>query len=361
MMDARNLACQDEIAFASGKRVKVHVAHELRILEALEKYYKEDCPSRFTLLAERLNRARYFWERGDSGDNGNTGERGESARAESATTQAAPYEDLFGRKRPLTPPPVLPDFPIAPLPPPPPPAQAAASRPGGPLILPPPRPSSVALTAEDRALLGVQPGVSIPASIPAPAPAPAPALKPVPKPAPAPKPAPEPAPVPVPAAPSTIEEAERLLAATEGREEIGRAVLAFLARDHEHAALFQASRDRITAWQAQGEGIDAALFQRYSVGFDQPSLFLNLREGNSVYLGPLPPMPAHRELARSWGGELPRDCVMLPVRIRGRLVAVIYADGSKKVDLGLLQRLAAAMESALGRSILRKKQAEAGA
>src|SRR4028118_2282828 len=60
MMDARNLACQDEIAFATGKRVKIHVAHELRVLEGLERYYKEESPSRFSLLVERLNRARYF-------------------------------------------------------------------------------------------------------------------------------------------------------------------------------------------------------------------------------------------------------------------------------------------------------------
>ncbi|MFP5298944.1 MAG: hypothetical protein ACLGHL_08165, partial [Actinomycetota bacterium] len=43
------------------------------------------------------------------------------------------------------------------------------------------------------------------------------------------------------------------------------------------------------------------------------------------HVGPLPPMPAHRELAQAWGGELPRDCVLLPVRLKDRLVAVIYA------------------------------------
>jgi hypothetical protein len=160
-------------------------------------------------------------------------------------------------------------------------------------------------------------------------------------------------------APATIEEAERALAATEDREEVGRTVLAFLLRDHKHAALFQTGRDKITAWQIQGEGIDSKVFRSYSVGFDQPSLFLNLRQGSGVYLGPLPPMPAHREIARCWGGELPRDCVMLPVRINDRLVAVIYADGSKKVDLVLLQRLATAASAALGRSILLKKQGEA--
>jgi Type II secretion system (T2SS), protein E, N-terminal domain len=372
MMDARNLACQDEIAFATGKRVKVHVAHELRILEALEKFYKEECPSRYSLLADRLNRARYFWERPEP-------------KEESVTTLAAPFEDLLGgrRRETLAPPPPLPDFPAqadplrrprpanasgpvaappprpAPPPPaaqrpqPPPPARprpvaapapppsqpsrpsqtapAPAAEPAAP-VAPKPRPSSVPLTAEERTALGV-----VPPAPPAPAPAAA-AEKP---------------------APASIEEAEKALAATEDREEVGRLVLSFLLRDHKRAALFQGGRDKVTAWQAQGEGIDPKLFQRYTVGFDQPSLFLNLRQGSGVYLGPLPPMPAHRELARCWGGELPRDCVMLPVRIKDRLVAVIYADGAKKVDLVLLQRLATAASAALGRAILLKKQGEA--
>ncbi|HEV7515265.1 MAG TPA: hypothetical protein VGR07_03095, partial [Thermoanaerobaculia bacterium] len=34
MLDARNLASQDEIAFATGKRVRVHIGNEIRIFEA---------------------------------------------------------------------------------------------------------------------------------------------------------------------------------------------------------------------------------------------------------------------------------------------------------------------------------------
>ena len=63
LMDPRNLSAQDEIAFASGKRVKVFVAEEMRVLEALEKYYHEECPSRFGLVLDRLNRARFLWEK----------------------------------------------------------------------------------------------------------------------------------------------------------------------------------------------------------------------------------------------------------------------------------------------------------
>ncbi|MFY9826645.1 MAG: hypothetical protein WAM82_35120, partial [Thermoanaerobaculia bacterium] len=61
--DPRNLSAQDEIAFASGKRVKVLVAPEIRILEALEKYYGEECPSRFGNVLDRLNRARFLWDK----------------------------------------------------------------------------------------------------------------------------------------------------------------------------------------------------------------------------------------------------------------------------------------------------------
>ena len=61
--DPRNLSAQDEIAFASGKRVKVFVAPEIRILEALEKYYREECPSRFGNVLDRLNRARFLWDK----------------------------------------------------------------------------------------------------------------------------------------------------------------------------------------------------------------------------------------------------------------------------------------------------------
>jgi hypothetical protein len=347
MMDARNLACQDEIAFATGKRVRVHVAHELRILEALEKYYKEECPSRYSLLAERLNRARYFWE------------RPEEKAAESAATMASPYEELLGgRSRAMAPPPPLAEVlapaprrsrPAAPLPPPPaPPPPAPAPPAAAAPVRPAPRPpaQSVPLSAEERAALG-------------PEVAPAPPLPPAPVQAPAPAPAPAPAVPPARPAPTTVDEVERALAGAVEREEIGRVLLTFLNRDHRRAALFQMGRDKITAWQAQGEGVDPAVFQRFSVGFDQPSIFLNLRQGSGVYLGALPPMPAHRELARSWGGELPRDCVMLPLKLNDRMVAVLYADGGKKVDLVQLQRLAAAAAAALGRCILLKKQGEA--
>lgn len=368
MMDARNLACQDEIAFATGKRVKIHVAHELRVLEALERYYKEESPSRFSLMVERLNRARYFWER--------QGVTGSTAGPESAATLATPLEDLLGGSRPprIAPPPPLPP-PVLPVRPPAPasvtpsapptpitartvvpaaprpvPAPPAAPAPAPPAASEPvqaaPRPAvravSVPLTEEERAALA-------PVAPPPPAPAPV---------------APTPPPAPVAAAPLTLDEAEAALAATHEREQVARLVLGFLTTSYRRAALFQVARDKAIAWVAQGE-VDLDKFSRFAVSLDKPSVFLNLRHGQAFHVGALPPMPAHRELAQSWGGELPRDCVVLPVRLKDRLVAVIYADGAKKglggIDLAQLQSLAASTSAALQRGILHKKKGEAGA
>ena len=356
MMDPRNLSAQDEIAFASGKRLKGHVAHEARICEALEKYFDEELPSRFGLLLDRLNRARYLWGQGKDAP----------AKAARPPGQDIEEDRRFASPRLVAPPHLLDlDLPppvrtrtapatSAPVPPPaaasPPPAvrpaaaasTVAAAAAKSPAVSapepepalpapPPPRPTSVALTADELAAL--QGGARRRAARPLPSPA-------------------------------TLAEIEEAFKTAGDTEDVAQVLLEFLSRTYRHAALFQVVRDRVTAWMAYGDDIDQEVFGRYSIGFDQPSLFLNLRQGSGVYLGPLPPMPAHRELARAWGGELPRDCVMLPVRVKDRLVTVVYADGATKglsgVDLPQLQRLTASTAAAFERCILHKKRGGEG-
>ncbi|HEV2854841.1 MAG TPA: hypothetical protein VHC97_18750 [Thermoanaerobaculia bacterium] len=343
LMDPRNLAAQDEIAFASGKRVKVYVADEIRILEALDKYYGEECPSRYGMVLDRLNRARFLWEK-------------VAEPRPAAEPPAASFENPFAAPPRIKLPPELP-MPAAPAPPaaaaiiepppvltgpapavrmpqPPPPrpaAPAAETEPAG-RPVPPSRPLTVSLTPEERAELGafsfVEPA-SADRSLPVPA---------------------------------NLEEVETELTKTSrSLDEVGQILLGFLGRNHRRAALFQVTRDRITGWKVHGPGIDREAFTAFSVGFDQPSIFLNLRQGSGLYLGPLPPMPAHRELARTWGGDLPRDCVLLPVRIKDRLVIVLYADGATKgpVEYQQMQRLVALATSAVERAILQRKHGEA--
>lgn len=349
MADTRNLGCQDEIAFATGKRVRVHIANEMRLFEALEKYYDEECPARFTHLLDRLNRSRYMWER-------------EAAGRPAAERVPEPQSGARGPYDPLAPPLRL-EAPPLPEPPP-----ARAPQPAQPA--PPP---SVPVLAAARSEQVKPMAPAKPAAPLAPA---APA-------APAAPPAARPAPVrsisltddelqalgrreaEIPE-PASLLELQAAFESTHDRDEVGQILLAFLARSYKRAALFQVGRDRVTGWRGRGEGVDGEALARFSTGFDQPSIFLNLRQGNGLYLGPLPPMPVHRDLARSWGGELARECVMLPVRLRDRLVTVIYAEGpglgaGGGLHLEELKRLTDLTAAAFERCILHKKQAGTGA
>ncbi len=332
MFEPHNLTAQDELAFASGKRIKVHVLHEVRVFEALDRFYGEEAPSRLEHLLERLNRARYLWER-------------EAERPSAVSTLVTPPGGILAVVPAPSAPPSDPALALSSLRTRPIPAPVIGSRPrpvpapsaaaAGPAPAPPkpaavvkpaaPARPVVALTAEERAALGGGPP-------------PAPAV-------------------------ATLAELETAFVAAADSDEVGRLLLAHLAHRTRRAALFQVTRERVKGWMARGEGVDADRFARFTVGFTEPSVFLNLRQGSGVHLGPLPPMAAHRELAACWGGDLPRACLLLPVRLRDRLVMVLYVEaGGGRIDLDGMQRLAAATAAAFERCILVKKRGgDAGA
>src|SRR5688572_12746 len=62
MLDTRDLLLQDELGFVVSKRLRVHVATEIRILEALEKHYHCGVEQRYARIWDRLNRSRFLWQ-----------------------------------------------------------------------------------------------------------------------------------------------------------------------------------------------------------------------------------------------------------------------------------------------------------
>lgn len=155
---------------------------------------------------------------------------------------------------------------------------------------------------------------------------------------------------------------EARLAVLGDREQIGNYVLAFLRRVFPRVLLFVVRRDTITGWLGSGSGVDMTALDTFELPLDQPSLFASLAKEGNFHVGPLPPLPAHRQLAALWGGQLPRRCLLLPVRIKERLVTVIYCeidDSTPPVDVYALQRLAAATSQAFEFCIVRRKMDQA--
>lgn len=317
LLDVRNLQIQDELAFVTAKRIKIFVANEARVYEALEKYYGEECPQRFSHLIDRMNRSRYLWDRAEES------RAPAQTQSERHSTEAAAAGRYGAGTQPVA-------VPAAPAPP-----AAAPAAPATAAVPSAPAPAPAAMASRP-------PTLTIPL-----APEERAALK----------------GTAAPPAPMTAGDVELRLLNPKDRDDVGRGLLDYLGQSFNRALLFKAVKNNVEGWMGSGAGLDLEALRNTSIPLHQPSVFLNLKQGSNFYLGPLAPLPAHQDLARAWGGELPKECLVLPVRIKERIAIFIYldkgADGLAGVDVDSLQRLAAKAAIAFELCIMRSKLKQA--
>lgn len=157
----------------------------------------------------------------------------------------------------------------------------------------------------------------------------------------------------------SLDQVDRLLDNEGDPQRVAEVVVRFAAQSFTRTALFKVQKDKIYGWLARGEDVDKKLFRALELPLNEPSLFLNLRKGSGQYLGPLPPMPVHRRMAVTWGGDFPSECLVLPIRVREHLVSVLYGDrgplGLHGVDVDVFRQLRDRAAEALELCILRKK------
>lgn len=356
MEDPGDLAAQDEVAFACGKRIHVHVSHEGRIAEALDRFYGIEPSSRMAALVDKLNRSRYLWGDQDDGERraGREADEGpelfESAGGLDVPELPDPASDLFpepvasGRGKPAA---------ESPGPPGEPTSGVSAEETGRRQELQRPQtrvrkpaPRSIQLSPEERRkLYGGRARREAAAETPAAGGEPE-----------APGAGGEMPSEPFAAAFQRLETAR-------DRDRAGDALLDLLASQFRRFALLVLRGDRIEGWRGRGEGVRRDELRELSIPLDRPSVFLNLRQGSPFHLGPLPPFPAHQPLGRALGG-MPEECLAVPVRLRGRLVLVLYGDRVDEALAGVpvhrFQELAERAGAAMERAILLKKQSTRG-
>ena len=80
------------------------------------------------------------------------------------------------------------------------------------------------------------------------------------------------------------------------------------------------------------------------------------------YLGPVPPLPANKDLFSLLGGRLPPSILVVPIRLKGRTVALLYLDNDgnpiTEPDLPLMRRIAGKAGIAFEILLLRGKLRE---
>jgi hypothetical protein len=327
LRDPGNLRILDELFFVTGKKILVAVAPEVRIYQALERLYGERRTPRFAILAEKLSR---------------------------------PIAPSVIR-RPLPPPPDFSAPPGPPMPGGPPSVPEPSDEPPVPGSLrvpdvPPvgwgglPPPPAAAQEPEPDSI----PWEELPASPAWPPPGNDAALPPSPAPTGTETGSPR-TPSRETSAPMPVLPEFPAVRACRTRDEVFGAVLEALRKRFRVSAVFAARHEGVAGWGGAGEGGELAALRSFVLPWDQPSLFLNVRTSRSFYLGPLPPLPRHRDLAAALGGW-PAECLLQPVVLRDRVVAFIYGEcaspqGATPADLAYVRQLAADAAEGLAESI----------
>lgn len=311
MLEVDNLWLQDELSFIVGSRLKVHIASEVRLVSALARYYNASLPERFAKLAELLDQQLQ-----------RPPETSPGPHPDSRLIHSAELNDPISHVVPI---------------------RSAQPEPGKSEIegsTPLPHPQSIPLSDRDLANLDAaaaseDPGAKV--------------------------------------SPflytrdhssdgnAEIDDVEAQLAAAGRPEEVGQILVDYLAQFFVRVLIFQVRQGTVFGWLGRGPGLDRDRLAGFRVSFDEPSIFLNLREGGSFFIGKLPEMPPHLELAACWSKDLTDECAVFPLRLQEHLVSLIYGDrgplGLQALDLELIRRLTAVASRAFERCILEQKQA----
>ncbi len=298
--DVPDIASIDELSFVLGKQARVYVANEARIYEALERYYGKSCPLRITHLLQRLNRSRQRSRPAET--------PGPQGAAVTVTERAArAVQEAAGNA--AGDPAVAKQVAARPAPAPPAPQSQA-------------RQKSVPLSEEEKQALGRDRSAE--------------AVKPL-----------------------SLDGVGEALMVARSVDDIGKALLGFLGQEFLRLMLFRIDKDGVRGWLGRSPAFDQYRFHNWRLAFNEPSVFLNLRQGAELFVGKLPPMSAHQRLLACWRGSLDTECAIFPVRVRNRLVCAVYGDrdslGLAGLDVQMVQRLTAKAEIAFEMLIMRRK------
>lgn len=300
ILEIKNRGLHDELAFVIGKWIHVHIANEVRIFEALQRFYGRDCTLRYRTLIERLDRDRAASEAAPAG-------------SEADDLFDIPSPDLEGQ-------------------------QAEDQR--GPQLVYPPAPvtrRSIELTIEERQSLKKDRQ---------------------------PEPVPEvPKADSPPVAPATVEQHPSAPWPAESAEQIGRLLLSKLEKHFSKAVLFRIQRDRVKGWIGFGDGLGADRLQNYETALDQASVLSSLVQGGNLFVGRLAHNALHTEMFEALRTPEETECLLAVVTVSGRVVAIVFGergrDGLDTLDFAAVQQLTQRAGGAMHDLLLQKKRKQA--
>ncbi len=285
-LEPGDLLVQDELALLTGSMITTFAALEIHIRAGLARHYEVALPPRVEALLRRLR---------------SPGKRGPASPRQTHKVPETP-----GLTKPS------------------PPVESTTA----PTRIPQPKkaeiPNELEFSDEDLALFpsfatNAQPALTAEKTQPSPPADTEPPPPPVvdePPPAPSPPLSPE----------ARLARAAEALQGAEIRDDIADALLEF-SRPHFARCMLLAIRgDTIVGWRCEGDGVEPTAVRAIAIPKDQPSVFSGLLQGTTFWLGPLPPMTRNQEMIMALGDPPPVGCLILPIKVRGKIVAFLYGD-----------------------------------
>lgn len=149
------------------------------------------------------------------------------------------------------------------------------------------------------------------------------------------------------------------LQSAESRDHIGRTALRYIGRGFEVSALFIVGQGMLEGWMARGQNTDH--LPAATLPLDPDSAFRVVLDTGAHYLGPLSEEAAHVGFVEAIGRPAPRNVLIVPIRIKERSVALLYAEnGRHEISPQLAQRVLTFLpyvQSAMLTLLMRRKAA----
>ena len=116
------------------------------------------------------------------------------------------------------------------------------------------------------------------------------------------------------------------LLATEMRDDIADVLLAFCAPSMRRRMVLVVRQETVVGWRGEGDGVDDQAVRAIAIPLAEPSVFVGLAQGQSFWLGSLPPMARNQDIGLALGSDPSGGCVILPVTVRSKVVCFLYGD-----------------------------------
>lgn len=149
------------------------------------------------------------------------------------------------------------------------------------------------------------------------------------------------------------------LASATHRDQIASLVLDSLESFALRVALFSIHRGKVMGWAACGPEILDEDFHTLILPLDRPSIFLNLAKGVDLHAGPVAGGEGNDLLLDALGDPTPKEAVIMPIRVRNRVVALLWLDQGgatvASISIAKVQEVARLAGLALETLVIRQK------